>query len=101
MDLAPPSKLTFVDPNVTMGEGNTPLIKLSKTGLAIGCDSLVAKLEFLNPTGSFKDRGTATLITQLKAMGITAIAEDSSGNAGASVAAYAARASVVALMFIG
>ncbi|MQF69179.1 pyridoxal-phosphate dependent enzyme [SAR202 cluster bacterium AD-804-J14_MRT_500m] len=99
MDLAPTSELNPIDPDVTMGEGNTPLIELSKTGVAIGCSSLFAKLEFLNPTGSFKDRGTATLISQLKAMNITRIAEDSSGNAGASIAAYSARAGIQATIF--
>jgi threonine synthase len=50
------------------------------------------KLEFMMPTGSFKDRGMTTLITYLKRRGITRVLEDSSGNAGASLAAYAAAA---------
>jgi threonine synthase len=58
------------------------------------------KLEFLNPTGSFKDRGSATLVSFLRARGAAAAVEDSSGNAGASFAAYAARAGLRARVFI-
>jgi threonine synthase len=80
---------------VTLGEGLTPLIKFS--------ENLFFKLEYLNPTGSFKDRGAATLISALhkpiKRLG-GFIAEDSSGNAGASVAAYAARAGVKAKIYV-
>ncbi len=80
---------------ITLGEGWTPLVKLS------GSASL--KLENLNPTGSFKDRGSTTLITALhRQLGKTKgyIAEDSSGNAGASIAAYAARAGIRAKIYI-
>jgi len=58
------------------------------------------KCEFLNPTGSFKDRGSATLVGFLASRGVTAAVEDSSGNAGASLAAYAARAGIRVRLFI-
>ncbi len=72
---------------VTLGEGWTPLICGKLDGVAV-----TMKLEFMMPTGSFKDRGMTTLITYLKSRGITSVLEDSSGNAGASLAAYAAAA---------
>jgi len=80
---------------VTLGEGWTPLVKFS--------ENLYFKLENLNPTGSFKDRGSTVLISavhkQIKACG-GYIAEDSSGNAGASMAAYAARAGLKAKIYV-
>jgi threonine synthase len=81
-----------VDPNwaaVTLGEGNTPLIPAEWEG-----QRLFFKLEFLAPTGSFKDRGTAVLVTALRGLGIQRVVEDSSGNAGASLAAYTACAGI-------
>jgi len=80
---------------MTLGEGWTPLVKFS--------DNVYFKLESLNPTGSFKDRGSTALISALhnlvrKAGGY--ISEDSSGNAGASIAAYAARAGLKAKVFV-
>jgi threonine synthase len=80
---------------VTLGEGWTPLVKSS--------NNLYFKLDSLNPTGSFKDRGSAVLISavheQIKgAEGC--ISEDSSGNAGASMAAYAARAGLKARIYV-
>ncbi len=82
-------------PVLTLGEGNTPLVWDDFDGLKIGY-----KLECLNPTGSYKDRGTAVLISQLAARGITSAVEDSSGNAGASFAAYCARAGINARVFV-
>ncbi|HEV7820464.1 MAG TPA: pyridoxal-phosphate dependent enzyme, partial [Burkholderiales bacterium] len=74
---------------VTLGEGWTPLICGKLDGVAV-----TLKLEFMMPTGSFKDRGMTTLITYLKNRGITSVLEDSSGNAGASLAAYSSAASM-------
>jgi threonine synthase len=82
-------------PIVYLGEGDTPMV----LGNFYGKD-IVFKLEYLNPTGSFKDRGTALLISFLKSRGVSAAVEDSSGNAGASFAAYAARAGLQARVFI-
>ncbi|MBX5321559.1 MAG: pyridoxal-phosphate dependent enzyme [Candidatus Bathyarchaeota archaeon] len=80
---------------VTLSEGWTPLVKF--TG------NVYFKLENLNPTGSFKDRGSTVLISalhkQIKAFG-GFISEDSSGNAGASIAAYAARVGINAKIYV-
>jgi len=65
----------------------------------LGLNQLFAKLEFLNPTGSFKDRGTAIMMSAAREHGVTEVVEDSSGNAGASVSAYAARAGIRAHVF--
>lgn len=81
---------------VTLGEGGTPLVAAQ---LDAGGPTVHFKLESLNPTGSYKDRGTAVLLSWLQSQGITAAVEDSSGNAGASFAAYAARAGVQARIF--
>ena len=67
---------------VTLGEGMTPLVSLDFEGAP-----LTFKLEFLMPTGSYKDRGSSTLLTVLRAEGHSRLVEDSSGNAGASIAA--------------
>ena len=58
------------------------------------------KCEYLNPSGSFKDRGTSTLISFLASRGVKEAIEDSSGNAGASFAAYAARAGIKARVYV-
>ncbi len=84
--------------DVTLGEGDTPCVHL--TTLVPGLPKLYAKLEFLNPTGSFKDRGTATMLSVAAEHGVTELVEDSSGNAGASVSAYAARAGIKSHIFV-
>jgi threonine synthase len=58
------------------------------------------KLEYLQPTGSFKDRGMAVLFTGLRAAGLEEVVEDSSGNAGAAFAGYAARAGLRGRVFV-
>lgn len=80
---------------ISIGEGNTPLIWSDVLGKEIGF-----KLEYTNPTGSFKDRGTALLVSFLKSRGVRSAIEDSSGNAGASFSAYAARAGIGARVFV-
>ena len=82
-------------PIVTLGEGNTPLIWDDDEDKTIGF-----KLESLNPTGSYKDRGTAVLVSQLLARKVRRAVEDSSGNAGASFAAYAARSGLEAEIYV-
>jgi threonine synthase len=72
---------------VSLGEGWTPLIH----GQWQGATTLF-KLECTMPTGSFKDRGMTALVSYLKSRGVDYVLEDSSGNAGASLSAYAARA---------
>jgi threonine synthase len=80
---------------VSLGEGNTPLVWAEVLGRRVAF-----KCEFLNPSGSFKDRGSAVIVAWLMSQGVTRIVEDSSGNAGASLAAYAARAGIKARIFI-
>jgi threonine synthase len=80
---------------VSLGEGNTPLV----WGQLFG-QKVAFKCEYLNPSGSFKDRGSALIVSFLLSRGARAVAEDSSGNAGASFAAYAAHAGLPARIFI-
>jgi threonine synthase len=80
---------------ISLGEGNTPLIFDNVNGCNVGF-----KLEFMNPTGSYKDRGSSVLVSQLVNFGVKSAVEDSSGNAGASFAAYAARAGIQARIFV-
>ena len=80
---------------VSLGEGNTPLVWAEVLGRKVAF-----KCEYQNPTGSFKDRGTATLVSFLSSRGITQAVEDSSGNAGASFAAYASRVGIQATVFV-
>ena len=72
---------------VTLGEGDTPLVKLR------GLD-LYAKVDYINPTGSFKDRGTAFLVSKLREEGCRSVIIDSSGNAAVSTSAYCAHAGI-------
>ncbi|MGD2143218.1 MAG: pyridoxal-phosphate dependent enzyme [Anaerolineae bacterium] len=80
---------------VTLGEGWTPLVHVAWNGRSIGL-----KLESLNPTGSFKDRGAALLVAVLRGSHVQQVVEDSSGNAGAALSAYAARAGLEATIYI-
>jgi threonine synthase len=83
----------------SLGEGDTPLVLMEKTGDSLGLNTLWGKLEFMAPTGSFKDRGSAVLTTMGRDLGVTEFIEDSSGNAGASLSAYAAAAGLKAHVF--
>ena len=86
-------------PSVTLGEGGTPTLRLPKAGERAGVGRLYAKLEFANPTGSYKDRGSAVMMSAAVEHDVVEVVEDSSGNAGASVSAYAARAGIKAHVF--
>ena len=77
---------------VSLGEGLTPLVGLPRLGRELGFQSLLAKNEGANPTGSFKDRGMSAALTGLRARGVERVALPSAGNAASSAAAYAARA---------
>jgi len=76
-----------------MGEGWTPLLP-SRSG------GPYYKLEYLFPTGSFKDRGSVLVMTEAKNQGRESVVQDSSGNAGASIAAYAARCGIRATVIV-
>ena len=77
-------------PVFSLGEGNTPLVKSRNIVDAIGCKSLLFKLEGCNPTGSFKDRGMVVAVAKAVEKGISSIACASTGNTSASAAAYGA-----------
>jgi len=79
-------------PEITLGEGSTPLVALPQVAADAGGGALFAKLESANPTGSFKDRGSALIAAAARSANVLTIALASTGNAGASQAAYAARA---------
>ncbi|MEZ3116937.1 pyridoxal-phosphate dependent enzyme [Halobaculum sp. MBLA0147] len=80
-------------PLVTLGEGATPLVDAPAWDASF-------KLEYVFPTGSFKDRGATTTLSRAAALGVDTVVEDSSGNAGAAVATYAARAGIEAEIYV-
>lgn len=91
-------RLLPLDPSweaVTLGEGNTPLLAVEWQKRPV-----LFKMESMGPTGSFKDRGASVLVTALRGLGIERVVEDSSGNAGASLAAYAARAGLKCKIYV-
>ncbi|HWR19645.1 MAG TPA: threonine synthase [Clostridia bacterium] len=77
---------------MSMGEGNTPLLRLG--------NALYCKADYYMPTLSFKDRGAAVLMLAAKTLGIKEVVADSSGNAGTSIAAYGARADILCHIFV-
>jgi len=81
------------DPVVTMNEGSTPLVEAPVISDRVGA-TVRLKLEGVNPTGSFKDRGMTVAVSRAKGAGAEAIICASTGNTAASCAAYAARAGV-------
>lgn len=86
---------------ISLGEGNTPLIRLNNIPRLIGREvDIYVKFEGLNPTGSFKDRGMTMAVTQAVNEGSRAIICASTGNTSASAAAYAARAGITAFVLI-
>jgi threonine synthase len=80
---------------ISMGEGCTPLVERR-----IGGGTALLKCEWLMPTGSFKDRGASVMLSLLRAQGVTAVLEDSSGNGGAAIAAYAAAGGMKAKILV-
>ncbi len=86
---------------VTLGEGDTPLIRLDRLTKTTGRDvTIYVKFEGLNPTGSFKDRGMCFAVTKAVEAGSQALICASTGNTSASAAAYAARAGLAAFVLI-
>ncbi|MEO1890424.1 MAG: threonine synthase [Candidatus Thioglobus sp.] len=86
---------------ISLGEGNTPLIRLENIPATLGKDvDIYVKYEGLNPTGSFKDRGMTMAVTKAVESGSKAIICASTGNTSASAAAYAARAGIKAFVLI-
>ena len=93
------SRLPGADHAVSLGEGNTPLLPAAHLDPVIGPQTRYYKVEGLNPTGSYKDRIAAVGMARLRALGRTGWAATSSGNAGASMAAYGARACLTGHLF--
>jgi threonine synthase len=84
--------VTGATPQLTLGEGFTPLVRLERIGRRLGLSNLYAKVEGQNPTGSFKDRGMVVAVAKALETGASAIICASTGNTSASAAAYGARA---------
>ncbi|BAA81298.1 threonine synthase [Aeropyrum pernix K1] len=84
---------------VTMGEGSTPLVKLENLSRAMGVE-VYGKLEFLNPTGSFKDRGMTVGVSIASSFSYRLVVAASTGNTAASMAAYARRAGLNPVILI-
>ena len=78
--------------DITLGEGMTPIVRFD--------DNVMLKMDYFMPTLSFKDRGASVLMAHCKAIGIDSLVQDSSGNAGNSVAAYGARAGIRCEIFV-
>lgn len=78
--------------DITLGEGMTPVISLD--------EDVMLKMDYFMPTLSFKDRGAAMLIAHCKSIGVKSVVQDSSGNAGNSVAAYCAKAGIECEIFV-
>jgi threonine synthase len=87
-------------PRFSLGEGGTPLIRARRLGEAIGCPRLFLKVEGLNPTGSFKDRGMVLAVARAVERGARAILCASTGNTAASAAAYGAAAGLETIVVL-
>jgi threonine synthase len=79
---------------VTLGEGGTPLLRAERLGRELGLENLLIKDESRNPTGSFMDRGTTVLLSLARERGIKECTCVTTGNLGASLAAYCAKAAM-------
>jgi threonine synthase len=79
---------------VTLGEGNTPLVRSRRIGPGAGLRNLYLKLDFATPTGSYKDRFAAAAVSHMLAAGQTRCVATSSGNTGSALAAYCAAAGI-------
>ncbi len=78
--------------DISLGEGMTPVIRLD--------EEVLLKMDYCMPTLSFKDRGAALLVAHCRAVGVDSVVQDSSGNAGNSIAAYCAKAGIRCEIFV-
>lgn len=85
---------------ISIGEGNTPLIRAKRLGFRLGIKELFLKCEYCNPTGSFKDRPVSIGISKAVEFGFSKVVVASSGNGASAVAALAAKAGLKALIFV-
>ena len=86
--------------DLSLGEGDTPLLESKKLAEHVGLNSILLKNETVNPTWSFKDRGSLPCILMARERGEQFVATISTGNMGASIAAYGARSGIRPLIFI-
>lgn len=84
---------------IALGEGGTPLVESRTIGPSLGLRRLFFKIEGANPTGSYKDRIAAVGLSRMRELGVTSWAATSSGNGGAALAAYGARAGMKGTIF--
>ncbi|HZX11729.1 MAG TPA: threonine synthase, partial [Acidobacteriota bacterium] len=89
-----------IKPELFLGEGSTPLLKLNRLMDQFNLPEIYIKNEMLNPTGSFKDRGTVIAVHKAVSMGIKTIGTVSTGNMAVSTAAYGARAGIKTLVLV-
>ncbi len=92
--------ITANTPKITLGEGNTPLVRSQRLEKEFRCGELYFKLEGCNPTGSFKDRGMVVAVAKALEDHSTAIMCASTGNTSASAAAYGARYSLTTIVLV-
>lgn len=95
--------LPFLEPGapvISLSEGSTPLVAVRRAGEWAGHTRLAVKHQGNNPTGSFKDLGMTACITQAVARGVRVVACASTGNTSSSMAAYAARVGMKAILFV-
>jgi threonine synthase len=87
-------------PDISLGEGGTPLIRATNLGMMLGCPNIYIKDERQGPTSSFKDRQAAVTIAALKEAGITEMVVASTGNVAIAYSAFAARAGIKLWAFL-
>lgn len=85
---------------ISLGEGDTALLRLANTGRRLGLSNLYVKDESTNPTGSFKARGLSAAVSKARELGVEKVIIPTAGNAGGAMAAYAARAGIQALIYM-
>ncbi len=91
--------ITATTPLISLGEGQTPLTKTEKIAKKLGMTNLLVKDETRNPTLSFKDRKSSVGISKALEFGAKGVGSMTAGNAGSSIAAYAAKAEIPAYIF--
>jgi threonine synthase len=94
--------LPLLDPacRVSLGEGGSPLVRLTKVEERLGLPAVFAKIEGTNPTGTFKARGLSAAVSKARELGVSTFVVPTAGNAGAALAAYAARAGIPARVYM-
>src|SRR3990167_2346335 len=92
--------ITDATPLITLGEGETPLIRSVRLEAEVGCRALYFKLESCNPSGSFKDRGMVVAVAKAVERGDKAVLCASTGNTSAAAAAYAAHCGLQAFVIV-